>query len=320
MENCLYQGKMLCTYDLKDHNGFYYEDLVLEWKQAAADRKLRCAECGAHVYLAAGPIKEPYFAHYDLENCEYGSGNESEELKKGKRLLYQLLQRSFPMAELHARFRLENGLYSTFYCRLEDGSSFALDYRLQNNSLDKFRQKDSFYQANHIRSIYVLSIKQLKETKQLDWYQSLLQASMGYLIFLDTDEEKITLKKSFSYRLGNTRRFAYCIQTYPVSDLVFNQDGQMVCEFSEKCKLLERRIQEEKEQYRRRQEQIKQLAEERLRLEAIDRERQEAYRRQKEIESLNLNPVLLDKCKQMIAEGNAHLVSKKYLDAIMKGL
>ena len=30
-----------------------------------------------------------------------------------------------------------------------------------------------------------------------------------------------------------------------------------------------------------------------------------------------LNPKLLDKCKQMIAEGNAHLVSKKYYDAIM---
>lgn len=319
MENCLYQGKIICTYDLKDLNGYYYEDLVLEWKQSAADRNLICTECGAPVYLAAGPIKEPYFAHYDLEKCDYGSGYESEELKKGKRLLYQLLRRSFPEADIQARFRMENGLYTTLLCILEDGRTFAIDYRLQNNSLEKFRERDDFYQSNRIKPIYVISKRQQKDTKQIDWYQSLLQSSMGYLIFMDTEGEKLTLKKCFSYRLGNERKFAYCIQLYPIRDLTIGTDGQMICEFTEECNRIENRIQEEKQQHQRRQEQLKQLQEERQRLEEQDLERQEAYRRKKELESLNLNPIILEKCRQMIAEGNAHLVSKKYLDAIECG-
>lgn len=333
MENCLYQGKTICTFDLKDNSGYYYEDLVLDWKQAAADRMLTCTECGANVYLAAGSIKEPYFAHYDLEDCDYGSGHESEELKKGKRLLYQLLRISFPQADIQARFRMENGLYSTLYCILEEGRSFAVDYRLQNNSLEKFKERDSFYQINKVKPIYVMSKKQQKDTKQIDWYQSLLQSSMGYLIFLDPDKERITLKRSFSYRLGNSRKFTYCIQTYQVKDLTIDEEGQMVGDFTKECCEIENQIIEEKKQYQRRQEQLKQLREERLRLEERELERQEAYRRSKEQEVKeqeakhqntnltfsDLNPVVLEKCRQMIAEGNAHLVSKKYLAAILGG-
>ena len=30
MENCVYQGDVICTFDLKDENGIYYEDMVLD--------------------------------------------------------------------------------------------------------------------------------------------------------------------------------------------------------------------------------------------------------------------------------------------------
>lgn len=349
MENCLYHKKTICTFDLKDSNGYYYEDMVLTWKEAAAQRQLICSECGAPVYLAAGPIKEPYFAHYDLEDCDYANGHESEELKKGKRLLYQLLKRSFPEADIQARFRMGNGLYSTLYSILPGGRSFAVDYRLQNNTLEKFRERDTFYQANIIKPIYILGKRQDKETKQLDWYQNLLQNSMGYLIYMDTEREWMTLKRSFSYRLGNERKFAYCIQTYSIKDLLLDEDGQMICGFLEECSKIETQILEEKHKFRRRQEQLKELREEKLRREEEYQAQQEAYHRAKEQEAhigmkqeaikreklhnsidnirsvepvdLNyngLNPGILEKCRIMIAEGNAHLVSKKYYEEIMK--
>ena len=296
MENCIYQGKTICTYDLKDNSGYYYENLVLDWKQAAADRLLHCAECGAPVYLAAGLIKEPYFAHYDLEDCEYGSGQESEELKKGKRLLYQLLKRSFPSADIRARFRMGNGMYSTLYCILEDGRSFAADYRLQNNSLDKFRERDNYHQVNHVKPIYVMGKKQEKDTKQIDWYQSLIQTSQGYLIFLEAAIERITLKKSFGYRLGNERSFRYCCKSYPIQEIAFSEEGSVICDFTSVCDDIERQIQDEKIQYIRRKEQMKRLQEESLQ---------------------GLNPIILEKCRKMIEEGNGHLVSKKYYEAII---
>lgn len=311
MENCFYQGKTICTFDLKDQNGFYYEDLVIEWKQAAADRKLTCAECASSVYLAAGQIKEPYFAHYDRKDCEYSGGQESEELKKGKRLLYQLLKRSFPREDVSARHRMENGMFSTLYCHREDGSEIAIDYRLQSNSLKNYQLRDSYYREYGIIPFYVMGMRQLKNMEQIDWYQTLLQNSMGYLVFLNTDKETVTLKKCFGYRLGKERRFKFCIKSYQVKDLLLTDDGRLICDFFDWCRKTEKEIDQEKLELKKQQEQLIRLREENLRYEEREARRLEAYK------AVNLNPALLEKCRSMIAEGNAELVSKKYYDAIM---
>jgi len=288
MENCLYHGKAICTFDLKDESGFYYEDLVIEWKKAAARRELTCIECGEKVYLAAGPLKEPYFAHYDSKECDYGNGHETEELKKGKRLLYQLLKRSYPESPVISRYRMENGMYSTFFCQYEGELKLAVDFRLQNNSLEKFQMRDSYYQENHITPFYILGISQDLENKQFTWYQNLIQKSMEYCAFLDVDKESFVLKKSFGYRIGEVRKFSYCRIIYRIKDLLIGKDGHFICDFLDECMKIEKKIQEIKEQH-------------------LITHKKEHY---------NLNPVLLEKCKKMIEEGNGHLVSKKYYDAI----
>jgi competence CoiA-like predicted nuclease len=350
MENSLFRGKLICTYDLKDENGIYYEDTVLEWKEAAADRSLHCVDCGAPVYLAAGPIKEPYFAHYDIEECEYGSGQESEELKKGKRLLYHLLKQSLPDSNIQARYRLENGMYCTLFC--DNGNQpIAMDYRLVNNSLQKFRLRDDYYQAHQIKVIYILGKRQNKETKQLDWYQNLIQSVMGMLAFLDIEKEQLILKRSFGYRLGKERHFKYCIKAYPIRELSMDNTGRMLCDFDILCNTMEQQIEEEKIKYDREQENLRKLREEKLRLEQEEQMRMDAYRRQQtsnlmgtsnvadqgeartlipevrasmklikhndeEILALGLNISLYHKCVTMIEHGDGHLVAKKYYDLI----
>jgi competence CoiA-like predicted nuclease len=339
-------GKSICTYDLKDDNGLYYEEMVLEWKEAAAQRRLNCIDCGSPVYLAAGPIKEPYFAHYDMQECDYGKGHESEELKKGKRLLYQLLKRSYPEGFIKSRYRMDNGMFSTLYCRNSDGVTMVIDFRLQNNSLQNFRLRDTFYQSNQIKPIYVMGIRQEKDTKQIDWYQSLIQSSMGYLAFLDATKECITLKKSFGYRLGKERKFKYLIKTYPMKALLLGKDGRMNCDFDLNCTRIEHQIEEEKKSHRSKQEQLKQLRELREHMEAEEARHMEDYRQSQQRKTdentlevmtdefalnrsvsnsknncnmeADLNPIILEKCRRMIEEGNSHLVSKKYYDVIMK--
>ncbi len=322
MENCLYQGNTICSLELKDDSGLYDEDLVLEWKQAAADRLLYCVECGAPVYLAAGMVKEPYFAHYDSMDCDYGNWHESEELKKGKHLLYRLMKRSFPGIEILARYKMENGMYSTLYCEYKEGTALAVDYRLQNSSLEKFRIRDAFYQSKLMKPIYILGIRQLKDLKQIDWYQNLLQNSMGYLVFLDTQKECITLKKSFGYRLGRVRYIKCCVKTYFIKELALDTDGQMLCDFSEACEQMENLIIKEKNQYDNRRKQLQSLSEEQNRLIEIDNKRLEEYRKSKEMIDISigrptLDPVLLEKCRKLISEGKAQLVARKYYDAIM---
>lgn len=332
MENCLYEGKAICTFDLKDGNGIYYEDLVLEWKQAAADRQLTCIECGAHVYLAAGPVKEPYFAHYDLEKCEYANGNESEELKKGKRLLYQLMKRSFPGDEIYARYRMKNGMYSTIYGCLSNQREIAVDLRLQNNSFDQFRKRASYYMEYNILPLFVLGSGKNTNTKQIDWYQSMIQSAMGYLIFLDAYAETITLKKSLSYRLGKDRKFLFCSKTYPIKEIHMDSDGRMSCDFWESCEQAELQITREKEQYDKLKQQKNKLKEYYETMQQKEKNGMVNYRKKEQeknrskqeanysdlITARGLNPVIYEKCRKMIEEGNAHLVSKKYYDAIME--
>ncbi len=349
MENSLYKGKLICTYDLKDENGIYYEDMVLEWKEAAAGRCLHCVDCGAPVYLAAGPIKEPYFAHYDVEECNYDSGQESEELKKGKRLLYHLLRRSFPDSNIQARYRLENGMYSTLFCDY-NSKLIAIDYRLVNNSLEKFRLRDEYYQSHRIKVIYILGKRKENNTKQPDWYQNLIQHAMGYLAFLDPEKEQLILKRYFGYRLGRERHFKNCRKVYPIKELTIDITGTMLCDFDALCRETEQQIEAEKSSYERMQDKLRRLREEKLRYEQEERMRMEAYRRQQEcladkdkqygleeahhdsqretpiliierskeeILALGLNVSLYHKCVAMIRQGEGHLVSKKYYDLIM---
>nr|WP_243456519.1 competence protein CoiA family protein [Mobilitalea sibirica] len=298
--------------------------MVLDWKQAAADRQLKCQECQAPVYLAAGPIKEPYFAHYDRMECDYSSGNETEELKKGKRLLYSVLKRSFPEADVFARYRMSNGMYSTLFVKLVGYEGLAFDYRLLNDSLSKFQLRDACYKEMNIKPVYVLGIKQDKGLKQIDWYQNLLQTSMGYLVFLDSHKEKLTLKKSYSYRLGQMRRFINCTRTYSIIELTLNSNYSWNCDFEAECHKAEFLIQKEKEKYQKEKDNLQREKERYLREQKKQERDMEQYHRDmtaKNREKVkgyqDLNPILLEKCKAMIREGNAHLVSKKYYDAIM---
>lgn len=132
---------------------------------------------------------------------------------------------------------------------------------------------------------------------------------------MDTEKEVLVLRKSFSYRLGKERKFRLYDKSYPVSELSIDENGQMLCDFTQLCAGIENEIAEEKRQYQLRQDRLKEMNEQALQ----ERERRSLQiQEQKSDPCCGLNPVLLDKCRRMIAEGNGYLVSKKYYEAIMR--
>jgi competence CoiA-like predicted nuclease len=239
MENCFYKGEEICAYELKDAAGFYRVDLVEKWKMAASKGELVCGECGARVYLAAGLIKEPYFAHYDTTACEYSGNRESEEALKGKRLLYNLLKRSFPQAEIHTRYKLKNGLYTSFYITFTDGGSMAVEYRLYSTGIEEFYLRDNYYRAEGILPVYILNPRVNKNDQQLSWYQSIIQKSMGYCAFLESSSERIYLKKNFDNHFGKVRKVVTIRKEVPVSELVLSRQGILSEEFYKECQEME---------------------------------------------------------------------------------
>lgn len=295
MENCIYNGKEICTYDLKDKNHLYISELVEEWKLAAGQGKLICGECGERVYLAAGPIMEPYFAHYDKLACPYGNLTESEELKKGKRLLYALLKRSFPEGEIHARYRMENGMYSTCYVINKGSNDVAVDYHLQRSSIGKFQERDQYYKNKQITPIYIMGIKNNSKDNQISWYENLIQKSMGLCGFLDAWDEVILLKRSFDYKVGSQRKVRFIKKLYHLEDMKLDCKGAFVCDFLEECTKIELSITEEKKQY-----------------EQMLRARDEII-----MNMNNIRPDVLSTALECLKRGEEHLVSKRYIDYIV---
>ncbi|MFT4146125.1 MAG: competence protein CoiA family protein [Mobilitalea sp.] len=302
MENCIHNGKEICTFDLKDKSGYYIDDLVLEWKIAADKGKLICSDCGQRVYLAAGPIKEPYFAHYDKEACSYGNQKESEESKKGKRLLYSLLRDSFPQADIKARCRMKNGMYSTCYVSTSGSQDIAVDYRLQQTGIDNFTERDLYYKENEIIPLYILGINKNIDTNQISWYADLIQKSIGMCLYLDTRNETILLKKRFDYRIGAQRKIKYCKKTYPIQELVLKPDGSFVCDFYEECHKIEQEIQQSKNDY-----------DQKLREKRSQNKAMEIWLNANRTE---IRPDILQNAIECLKRGEGELVSKKYLDYI----
>ncbi|HHX12527.1 MAG TPA: hypothetical protein GX731_06865 [Clostridiales bacterium] len=295
MENCIHKGKEICTYDLKDNNNFYINDLVEEWKLAAAQGELICSDCGQRLYLAAGPIKEPYFAHYDKDKCIYANVSESEELRKGKRLLYNLLKKSFPDREIRARYRMANGMYTTLYVLNPDDKDIAIDYRLQYNSIEKFNERDEYYKEKQIICIYVLGIDKNNHDKQISWYENLVQKSSGLCVFINPWAEEIHLKKKYEYRIGVNRKVEYCNKSYSIEELALNSEGEFQCDFKDLCIRLEESIEEAKAIYR------------------------QSIRNKVNTElPNNIRPDILNTALDLIKEGEGHLVSERYMEYIVK--
>lgn len=240
MESCIHNGEEICAYELKDRAGIYRVERVEKLKLAAAGGELFCRDCGEKVYLAAGLIKEPYFAHYDLHNCEYSANRESEEALKGKRLLYHLLRTSFPAEEIYTRYKLKNGLYCSFYIPFAEGKPLAVEYRLYNTGIDEFYVRDQYYREEGITPVYLLGYRVDKNEKQLSWYQNLIQKSMGYCAFLDSIQEKVYLKRSFYNRFERKGKVTLLRREYPVRELLLNRQGELSAEFMEECSRMEK--------------------------------------------------------------------------------
>ncbi len=299
MENCIYGGKERCTFDLKDKHGYYYNDLVIEWKMAANKGELRCIDCGQPVYLAAGPIKEPYFAHYDKQACPYGNHIESEESKKGKRLLYTLLKNSFPEGDIRARYRMGNGMYATCYVINPNGQDIAIDYRLQYSGIENFHMRDTYYKENNIIPIYLLGSNKNRPTNQLSWYDNLIQKAIGYCGYLDVIKEQILLKKSFDYTVGMRRKIKYLEKKYSLEELRINEKGDFEGDFQELCNELEKSIEKDKKEYEQNQLRVSQTA-------------KNFY-----LEGSNgIRADILKSALEYLRRNEGYLVARKYLDYI----
>ncbi len=329
MENCKYDGVEVCSYDLKDEWGIYQQNKVVALKRAATNGYLRCTDCEERVYLAAGLIREPYFAHYDAKNCPYGKSLESEESRIGKRLIYHLLKNSFPDGDIHVRHRLDEGFYTSFFVITEENSKLAIDYRLTQLPIKQFDERKQYYLSHEIMPVFFLGVRQDKNCEQLNWYQQCVQDLFGYCIFFDALAGKVIFKRNFDYQVDQFRRNQVFQESYPIQELKLTSTGVFNCDFLENCRFKEEsikhKLQEQANQYKEEQlrqeiyyqQQIaKNQVEEKARLtENLIKIIQRVDFYETELKSGIRRDILLN-CIDLIVQGNIDLVSEKYINYI----
>lgn len=331
VENCIYHGKQICSYDLKDEWGIYHQEDVIRLKRAAAQGELYCTDCKERVYLAAGLIREPYFAHYDAKECSYGNSGESEELRLGKRLLYQLLLRSFPKEAVRVRHRLKDGSYTSFYVETEQGGRIAIDYRLTQMSIKQLDIRKNYFLQNQIKPIFILSTRQDKNCEQINWYQSYIQELLGYCIFFDAFSGELELKRGFQAQFHQFRANRMFQEKLLVNETTIREDGTLSSDFLESCRKKEKEMIEHLKQqyqsYEREQERRYNYYQQQLDKDASYEREQLINRLLRIVERIDFTKTelsngirrdILLNCIEMIHQGEVELVSTKYLNYILE--
>lgn len=87
-------SKEISIFELLDQNGQYIEEVRSEYRRASQGNELHCPECNGILELCAGAIREPYFRHKSILDCQLLKTLRTEAGKRAyhsKKMLYSLV-------------------------------------------------------------------------------------------------------------------------------------------------------------------------------------------------------------------------------------
>lgn len=149
----------------KNENGEYISLLDQTKEQVERKRKMAlfCPCCHERVFLKAGRIKLPHFAHAANESCDYASEGESEGHLLGKVQLYgwlkkcghePKLEKYFPEIAQRADLYFEN-----------DGRRIAVEFQCAVISVQQVKKRTLGYRKIGIHPVWILDARHLKTNK-----------------------------------------------------------------------------------------------------------------------------------------------------------
>jgi len=140
--------------------------LMLSRDEIDACRKIDfyCPCCEGRVFLKAGKIKLPHFAHAPHQICDAVSEGETEEHLLGKKQLYEWLVKQHYEVELEKYF-------TTFKQRADlyvmvNGKEYAIEFQCSVISLEQIKKRTKMYVKHHITPIWILSERHVKWKKR----------------------------------------------------------------------------------------------------------------------------------------------------------
>lgn len=229
MFTAIYNEKIICSFDVKNKYGNYETEIYEEYKKAGQVGLLKCEECGTSVYLKAGNIKIPHFAHKDSNrSCFFElHKNESEEQVRGKFILYKWLAEQYNNVYLDKKYDNRRANVSI---ESEKGI-IALQYIRNERSLNEWNEKREDYSELGIKDIYFFSFKEFNTENKIseEQFRKIVQkySSDNIIKMLNTDTNELLLMRYMDVNDENGFLFASELftQKYNIYDIKFTLDG-----------------------------------------------------------------------------------------------
>ncbi len=258
---------------------------------------LHCKECEEIVFLRAGNIRDPHFAHAKGSNCP-SSTIESFESMKGKRLLVNLAKRSISDAEIKTKQILPSGYYCAVLIHGEKDIVLDFHYNcLQNINYD---ERSKYYIDNSIAFLHVFSGNYEGKVRYIGMAErDTIQSLQGYCVFLNMYPEENKIRIYYQMFEKHPRSGKYEVFDYEdrIDHFIINIDGELCYNNKTVKNIIEEfrsikvqdyeKIKKDIEWEKAEEEERKQKAIE-LRRQLEEKEKEEAQKRLEEIEKRKL--------------------------------
>lgn len=157
-----------------------------------------CPGCNGRVFLKAGIVKIPHFAHAVNKVCDYASEGESNEHLQGKQQLFEWMAKQGYKVELEKYFS-EIKQRADLYVEC-NGNKFAIEYQCALIPLEDIKRRTLAYIRHKITPIWILNDKYLKSKKcyeyslsSFQWYMSAGNSLAPQLFFYSPIKNQFTI-------------------------------------------------------------------------------------------------------------------------------
>lgn len=243
MQKCTYKEKNIYAFNVIGKNETINYTLEKEWKKASEANQLICDECGAPVIFRCGKVNIPHFAHKSEfqggNPCSYS--NETEEHIEGKKLLLQYVKSLYQDVYAEIRYKLPERKRADLYFKFSSGEELIIEFQRQRLSVSYWDDKREFYKKLGLNNIWFLSGRRyelehlVREYELAFWNRMVLNDSNNIILYLDVEQEQITLIKKMVIIDSETNELIHdnlFNKTYPLSDIKILPNGDIDCNFN----------------------------------------------------------------------------------------
>ncbi len=225
MFSAIYNKKKIFSFEITNMYGLRILEKEKEFRLAGHKGKLLCPECNSEVFLKAGKVKVPHFAHRknnyscDIKNK---SSFESEEHKKGVQIIFNLIREKGYYETIDIDYYLPFKRRANIFIKSEIIMTF--EYIANPMNYNEWHNKQKAYEENNIHCRWILSRKRFNEMngKDYNFFEKTVSLSdkSNVLIILDTNSNELVIGKYMQYLVkDNTFKKSFFKETISLENI-----------------------------------------------------------------------------------------------------